>query len=306
MDARFRCVLHGSFCRHFEEIKRVRRLFSEAGIEVLAPALSEIRSFEDGFALLESDAEKDQRMIELLYLHNLKRLGEGGFSYFVCPEGYIGKSASYELGIAQIANVPCFFSDRLADHPAYQHANSVWRPELLAEYVAERGALPEPRVKADEHRIHRLWQDLMVPGSIVAVGGIIEYDGPDASAEKEVLLVRTHKWKDRYSVVGGKVRRNERLDDALRREIKEETGLDAGIGGHLCTFDQISGSGYYQAGVQHVFVDKIVKVGSKNVRLNEEAQEYVWMPAAAALAELPMEPNAKHTLELYARAFTTI
>ena len=302
----FRCVIHGSFRKHFDEIKRVHRIFADAGIEVLAPAPSEIISFDEGFAVLESDAEKDQRLIELLYLHNLKRLGEDGFSYFVCPEGYIGRSASYELGIAQVANVPCFFSDKTVDHPAYLHDNSVWKPELLAEYIREKGMLPEPRVRSDEERIHRLWQDLVVPGSVVAVGGIIEYDGPGVSDEKEVLLVKTHKWKDRYSVVGGKVRRNERLDDALRREIKEETGLDAGIGGHICTFDQIKGSGYYQAGVQHIFVDKVIKVGSKKVRLNEEAQEYVWVPPAVALAELPMEPNAKHTLELYASTFSTI
>ncbi len=104
----FRCVLHGSFGKHFEDIKRVYQLFTQAGIEVLAPAFSEIKSFEDGFAVLESDRERDHRMIELLYLHHLKRLGGNGFSYFVNPEGYIGKSASYELGIAQVTNVICF------------------------------------------------------------------------------------------------------------------------------------------------------------------------------------------------------
>jgi hypothetical protein len=48
-------------------------------------------------------------LVELLYLHNLKRLGRNGFSYFVNPDGYIGASASYELGIAQLTNVRCFF-----------------------------------------------------------------------------------------------------------------------------------------------------------------------------------------------------
>src|SRR3990167_5302377 len=177
MQASFRCVIHGSFRKHINEIKKIHQLFTSAGIEVLAPEVSEIKAVEDGFAVLESDRESDPRMIELLYLHNLKKLGENGFSYFVNPEGYIGKSASYELGIAQISNTRCFFLEKLGDHPAYLHNNSVWKPENLVEFVRTYGKLPEPKVKRNEKVIHSLWEKLMVPGSVVAVGGIIEYIG---------------------------------------------------------------------------------------------------------------------------------
>ena len=299
----FRCVLHGSFQKHFEEIKKIHRLFTENGIEVLAPAMSEIKAVDGGFVILETDKEKDRRMIELLYLHNLKRLGENGFSYFVNPEGYIGKSASYELGIAQISNVRCFFKEELADHPAYICQNAIWKPEHLVEYILGHNELPAPKAIRNDMTIHKLWEDLMVPGSVVAVGGIIEYEPMAPKKEKEVLLVKTHKWGDRYSMVGGKVRRNERLDEALAREIKEETGLEAGVGGHICTFDQIKNSGYYLSGIQHIFVDKVVKVRSKKVRLNDEAQDYIWVPPAVALKELLIEPNARHTLELYSKMF---
>lgn len=294
-------MLHGSFRKHFGEIKRIHKLFTENSIEVLAPAMSEIKAWEDGFAILESDQEKDRRMIELLYLHNLKRLGENGFSYFVNPEGYIGKSVSYELGIAQVSNVPCFFSEKICDHPAYIHKNAIWSPEQLVEYIIQYQQLPEPRIKKQEKFIHKLWEELMVPGSVVAVGGIIEYESNKQNREKEILLVKTHKWGDRYSVVGGKVRRNERLETAFKREIKEETGLDAVVGGHICTFDQIKNSGYYISGAQHIFVDKVARVNSKKVRLNDEAQSYLWVPPHVALRELLMEPNARFTLELYAQ-----
>jgi len=306
MDRKFNfcCVLRGSFRKHFEEIKRVHKLFVENGIEVLAPTISEIKTVEEGFVFFESDLEKDQRMIELLYLHNLRRLGENGFSYFVNPEGYIGKSASYELGIAQVSNVKCFFSEKISDHPAYLHNNTVWKPEDLIEYIKKKNKLPKPLVKKSEQKIHKLWEELMVPGSVVAVGSIIEYESKQVNHEKEILLVKTHKWGDRYSVVGGKVRRNERLEDALRREIKEETGLNAAVGEHICTFDQIKNSGYYLSGTQHIFVDKVVRVDSKKVYLNEEAQDYIWVPPKVALKELLMEPNAKHTLELYTRMLT--
>jgi len=294
--AKFRCVIHGSFQKHFEEIRRVRQIFIAAGIEVLAPEFSNIVDSKDGFAILESNTGTDQRMIELLYLHNLKRLGENGFSYFVDPDGYIGKSVSYELGIAQLSNVRCFFSEAPNDHPVYLHKNSVWRPEMLAEFIVQDQKLPSPQVAPNEEAIQKLWEDLMVPGSLVSVGGIIEHE---ERGRKEILLVKTHKWGGRYSVVGGKVRRHERLGEALLREVKEETGLGGEVRDHLCTFDQIKNSGYYLSGIQHIFVDNIVRVGNRRVTLNDEAQGYVWLPADIALRDLDIEPNARHTVQLY-------
>lgn len=299
--SKFRCVLHGSMRKHYNEIKRAHKLFTRAGIEVLAPADSEITAVKNGFVFLESDANVDQRLIELKYLHNLRNLGENGFSFFINPDGYIGKSVSYELGIAQISNIKCFFNNKPSDHPAYLHKNSVWSPEDLIEFISIHNRLPEPKIKRNEQMMHKLWVDLMAAGSIVAVGGIIEYDKKYKSGEKEILLVKTHKWGGRYSVVGEKVKRNERLADALIRGIKEETGLRACVGADICTFDQIKNSGYYNSATQHIFVDKIVKVESKKIKLNEEAEDYIWITPQEALKELRIEPNARHTLELYSK-----
>lgn len=297
----FRCIIHGSFSKHFEEIQHAASVFSRAGIEVLAPKQGELIAGQDGFALFEDEQGKDPRMVELLYLHNLKHLGENGFSYFVNPEGYIGKSASYELGIAQLTNTRCFFQSPLADHPAYVHHKSVWSVENLADYVATHQALPDPAVRRNEREIHRLWEELMVPGSVVATGAIIEHQTRQARQEKEILLVKTHKWGDRYSIVGGKVRRNERLREALLREVKEETRLTGEVGQHIVTFDQLKDSGYYRPGVQHIFVDNVVAVKSKRVVLNEEAQDYIWALPSEALKHLDIEQNARTTIELYAK-----
>lgn len=114
---------------------------------------------------------------------------QSAFSYFVNPGGYIGKSTSYELGIAQVSSVRCFFLEKPEDHPAYFHKNSIWQAEKLVEIVKTYNRLPEPKAKRNEIAIHKLWEELMVLGSVVAVGGIIEYDNP-LRKEKEVL--RTH------------------------------------------------------------------------------------------------------------------
>ncbi len=294
-NQKIKCVIHGSFRKHFDLIQQVRAIFIQAGIEVVAPEDSDLVSTKDGFALFEGEQNKDPRLIELLYLHNLKKIGKNGFSYFVNPDGYIGKSTSYELGIAQISNTRCFFYDNIKDHPAYVHKNSIWKPEHLAEYIQIYNKLPSPQIDRNERKLHQLWEDLMVAGSVVAAGAIIEHE-----LSKEILLVKTHKWNGRYSIVGGKVKRNERLDQTLLREVKEETNLNGKVGRHLVTFDQFKNSGYFNSGVQYIFVDNIVSVDSKKVTLNEEAQEYIWMPAKEALKNLDIEPNARHTVELYA------
>lgn len=79
----------------------------------------------------------------------------------------------------------------------------------------------------------------------------------------------------------------------------EETGLYGEIGDYIAAFDQIKDSGYYRPGVQHIFIDKIYKVFNKKVTLNDEAQDYIWATPSEALKHIDIEPNARHTLQLY-------
>ena len=152
---KFRCVIHGSFRKHFDLIQRAYQLFTEAGIEVLAPKQSEIVSINNGFTLFEGEENMDQRLVELMYLHNLKRLSENGLSYFINPEGYIGKSASYELGIAQLSNTRCFYYSELEDHPAYVHKNAIWSPEDLVAYILEKNTLKTVRFNKFQYDFSR-------------------------------------------------------------------------------------------------------------------------------------------------------
>ena len=266
------CVLHGSLRRHYDLMREVSALFLDNGIRVVAPVFSERVGETDGFVHLAGDESCDPRVQELMYLRHVAALGSEGFSYYVNPDGRLGVSASYEFAIDQLLSVRTIFMERLVDHPAYVPHNSVWKPEELASYVLEKGAYPPPVVVPDECSIHQMLGNLILPGSIVAVGGIIvDYSSKRyrAGSERDVLMVQTHKWGGRFSIVGGKVRRNERLAEGLGREILEETDLVAEVGESICTFDEIKGSGYYLKGTHKVFTDNVVRVCSRKVILKD-------------------------------------
>ena len=299
-----KCILHGSFRRNFDLIKEIHQEFTKAGIIVIAPENSNIVGQTNGFVNLSTDKSLDPRVTELLYLKKLSELGSEGFSYYVNPNGKLGISASYELGIDQLTNTRYLFMHQLKDHPAYIPQNSVWKPNELVKYISENNHYPPPKVPKDEEFIQQMVKDLILPGSIIAVGAIIvDYSRKRYSKgqERDVLMVKTHKWGDRFSIVGGKVQRNERLSDALKREVEEETNLESSIEESICTFDQLKNSGYYLSGTHKVFTDNVVAVDRRRIVLNEEAEDYVWMPPNIALRDLDIEPNAKTTLELYAK-----
>lgn len=52
--------------------------------------------------------------------------------------------------------------------------------------------------------------------------------------EGNLLLVKSHKWRDLYGLPGGHIELGEAMQDAVRREVKEETGLDVDQVDFLC------------------------------------------------------------------------
>ncbi len=301
MSHKLQCILHGSLRQHYDLFQEVHSLFTRNDINVLAPHLSKIIGETNGFIHFQNDGSKDPRVQELLYLKKLTELGSSGFSYYLNPQGRVGTSTSYELAMDQVTNTRTLFMEKLLDHPVYIPQNSVWKPQELVDYVQEHGYFPPSQILQREKYIQRLMQDLILPGSLIAVGAIIVDDSKKykPGQEQDILLVKTHKWGGRYSIIGGKVKRNERLAEALGREIREETGLKAGIGESICTFDELQNSGYHEGYHHRVFTDNVANVRSRKVKLNEEAQEYLWIPPTIALKELMIEPNARKTVKLY-------
>ena len=64
--------------------------------------------------------------------------------------------------------------------------------------------------------------------------------------EGRILLMKSHKWKDRYVMPGGHIELGEKIEDALKKEIKEEAGLDIYDLEFICFQEFIFNNAFYK------------------------------------------------------------
>jgi nucleoside triphosphatase len=115
--------------------------------------------------------------------------------------------------------------------------------------------------------------------------------------EGKIFLMRSHKWRDKYVMPGGHIELGEKAEDALKREIKEETGLDIYNIEFICMQEFIFDDAFWKK--RHfIFFDYSCKTDSSEVRLNSEGQEYKWVSISDAL-KMPVEPYTKKTIDQY-------
>ncbi|OYV05397.1 MAG: NUDIX hydrolase [Verrucomicrobiales bacterium VVV1] len=112
---------------------------------------------------------------------------------------------------------------------------------------------------------------------VPTVGALIRHDSG------RVLMVRTHKWGDKWGIPGGKIRRGETSIAALKREIREETALEIDQIRFALVQDCID-SPEFERPEHFLLLNYIARTASTEVRLNDEAEEFRWVSPADALS----------------------
>ena len=112
----------------------------------------------------------------------------------------------------------------------------------------------------------------------------------------QLLLVKTHKWKGKYTIPGGHVEMGESLANALKREIREETGLELIEAEFLCFQEFIFNDSFWEK-KHFIFFDFVCRVEGDLVVLNDEAQEFVWVDLNEAY-DYPIDEYLRHSLDL--------
>lgn len=112
---------------------------------------------------------------------------------------------------------------------------------------------------------------------MVGVGAIIVCDG-------KILLIkrRGEPGKGKWSVPGGLVELGETVENAVVREVKEETGLDAAEPELIDVVDNIVQDEKGKIKWHFVILDFFVKVRGGELRAADDAEEICWVPLGEA------------------------
>ena len=125
----------------------------------------------------------------------------------------------------------------------------------------------------------------------VPVGALI------VNPHSEIFLMRSHKWRDQYCIPGGHIEIGETIEQALQREVKEETGLDVYDIEFVCFQEVISDASFWK-NRHFIFFDYACRTDSIAVTLNDEAESYVWVPLEK-VPSLPVEQYTINVIETY-------
>ena len=116
--------------------------------------------------------------------------------------------------------------------------------------------------------------------------------------KEKILLLKSQKWNGRYIFPCGHVEFGETLETALKREVREETGLEIKDIRFLKVLEFIKSSEYNDNSLHFVGLQYFCRESEGDLKINREAESYVWTSVSEAL-KLDLESGTRETIEDY-------
>ena len=115
-------AVSGSFHRHMEAITVAVHQLASLAVQVLSPADPRVVANQGEFLFVASDRVRSVRLVQDRHLESIRA---ADFLWLVCPDGYVGQSASMEVGFAAAAGVPIFSTHAPSDLTLRQYVTTV-------------------------------------------------------------------------------------------------------------------------------------------------------------------------------------
>jgi phosphoglycolate phosphatase-like HAD superfamily hydrolase/ADP-ribose pyrophosphatase YjhB (NUDIX family) len=163
------------------------------------------------------------------------------------------------------------------------------QPDLIVEHLSELQVLLAKN-NLEFKSLAKEFEESHPP--LATVGGLI------FNAQGEMLMIRTHKWSNLWGIPGGKIKWGESSEEALRREILEETNLKITDIQFVLVQDCIRSKEFYRD-AHFVLLNYTCLATAKNpkVKLNDEGREFQWLKPAAALKSLSLNTPTRILIE---------
>jgi hypothetical protein len=165
-------AVSGSFHRHMEVITAAVQELVSLSIRVLSPADPRVVAHQGEFLFVASDRVRSVRLVQDRHLESIRA---ADFLWLVCPDGYVGPSASMEVGFAAAVGVPIFSTHAPSDLTLRQYVTTIPTLAQALRMVAassrsrrKEGMLIDPHASVEEaHHILGRIEEVLTSSSAV-------------------------------------------------------------------------------------------------------------------------------------------
>ena len=283
-------TISGSYRKYPEEAANVIQEFQDNGTTILSPLSLDIISSLDGFVALkgdiveqinhQSDISEAMRIVEN---NHLKAITQSDLLWLTLTQGYIGPSTSFEMGWAIAHNIPVYAKQKEIQQTTEPLIQMYVNPSSSISYLAQN--FDPTSILHIDPAIGRSIIQAAGYNSTIAVGAIA------VDPKGNIVLVNDGHWNDQFTLPGIKRKPGERLETSLQRAIQKRLHQNGTPGRQICTFEELPTDKYEE----RVFTDYLVHLTRTPTQPNTIA-----LPPGTALREIPIEPNARKTIEVYA------
>ena len=147
-------VLSGSYRKDFETLKATYEELLDLGCQVLSPSNVTAVRENDGFVFMKGEESQSPDAIESRHLDAIQR---ANFVWLHAPQGYVGPTASLEVGFARAVGVPVFAKETVGEPAIHSFVQTITSAAAAVDAVRSHGLpIPRPALTAFQHYYRRV------------------------------------------------------------------------------------------------------------------------------------------------------